>query len=111
MDATGAKYITVSFEYMVYQTDPTDLQIRYSGTTASDYRSDMWTILGATGSTLGSATGGKEAGTAGGTWHQYTATITDPTAFTTYFRLSFLSQNLDSRSQVWVDNIVITVYK
>ncbi|MCL5876376.1 MAG: hypothetical protein M1540_01010 [Candidatus Bathyarchaeota archaeon] len=111
MDATGAKYITVSFEYMVYQTSSSDFQIRYSGTTATEYMSDMWTILGANGATLGSATGGTSAYTPGGTRHQYTATITDPAAFTTYFRLSFMSQDFDSRSQVWVDNVVITIYK
>jgi hypothetical protein len=96
---------------MVYSTSANNLQIRYSGTTATQYSSDMWTILGANGANLGSATGGQPDGTAGGTWHQYTATITDSTAFTTYFRLSFMSQNMGSLSQVWVDNIVITIYK
>ena len=114
MDATGAKYITVTFEFMVYQTSSDSLQIRYSGTATSGYQTNMWTTLGSGGNSLGSTTtypGGVASGTSGGTWHQYTATITDTSAFTTSFRLSFLSQDMNSRSQVWVDNIVVTVYK
>jgi FlaG/FlaF family flagellin (archaellin) len=114
MDATGAKYITVSFEFMVYQTSSTNFQIRYSGSNSDTYQNGMWTTLGTNGGTLGDTTaypGGVSSGTSGGTWHQFTVTITDTSAFTSTFRLSFLSQNMNSRAQIWVDNIQVTMYK
>ena len=72
----------------------------------------MIRILG--GGTLGDTTrypGGVSSSTQGGTWHQYTAAITNPSAFTANFRLSLLSQNLNSRAQIWVDDIVVNMYK
>ena len=107
IDATGAKYITVTFWFRINQyTNPTDFQARYGGTVTNNYGSVQWNYLGADGSTLGDT-----ATYSPNVWHQYTVTITDTSVFTTDFRISFLSQSLSSRAAIWVDNVVITVYK
>jgi hypothetical protein len=106
IDATGAKYITVTFEFMIYQTQPTNFQVRYGGTVTNNYNSVNWKTLGTNGANLGDTSVYSPM-----VWHQYTVTIADTSVFTTDFRISFLSQSLSSRAAIWVDNVVITVYK
>jgi PKD repeat protein len=106
IDATGTKYITVTFEFMIYQTQPTNFQVRYGGTVTNNYNSVNWKTLGTNGANLGDTSVYSPM-----VWHQYTVTIADTSVFTTDFRISFLSQSLSSRAAIWVDNVVITVYK
>jgi PKD repeat protein len=102
IDATGAKYITVTFEFMIYQTQSTQFQIRYSGVVTNTYNNNNFILLASLGDTTAYPAS---------VWHQYTVTIADTSAFTTDFRISFLSQTLNSRAAIWVDNVVITVNK
>jgi hypothetical protein len=103
VDATGAAYITVSFYFRITGTDPTDFQIRYSGTASDNYNNVVWTNLGVN-------LGDRNVYTANA-WHYYSINITDTSAFTSYFRFQFLSQSLSSNAQIWVDNVQIVVNK
>jgi hypothetical protein len=99
LDASNAKYVTVTFWYSTYNTQSSNLQIRYSGVQTDTYSEGMWTNLGVN---LGSPTNG---------WQQYSVTISDPSAMTSYFRFQFLSQGMSSsRAAIWIDDVVITMY-
>jgi uncharacterized repeat protein (TIGR02543 family) len=102
LNAQGATAIIVSFDFRIYRTDPTDFQIRYSGDPYSDYNRVHWTNLGVN---LGDRSVYSE-----GTWHHYTITITDTSAFTSTFRFQFLSQSMyNSGEAIWVDNVQIVM--
>ena len=104
IDTTGAKYITVTFEFMINQyTQPNNLQLRYGVTVANDYNSVAWQNLG--------VNLGDTSVYSPNTWHQYTITIPNTIPFTTSFRLQFLSQNMSPTAAIWIDNIQITMYK
>jgi hypothetical protein len=98
LNTAGATAIHISFTYQVNNTAQTDFQVRWSGNPANADDNTWQTIAN-----LGN--------TAYNTWTPYSVTIynaTTPSAFTTHFRLQFLSQNLSSGEAIWVDNILIT---
>jgi PKD repeat protein len=103
-DATGAKYITVTFEFMINQyVDPTDFQVRYGVTVTNNYNDVDWHNLG--------VNLGDTSVYAPNVWHQFTVTIPNSPTFTTNFRFQFLSQTLSSSEAIYVDNVQITMYK
>jgi outer membrane biosynthesis protein TonB len=106
IDASDAKYITVTFKYMTHQTQPTNFHTRYSGSVTDDYCNVAWKTLGENGANLGD-----NSKCSPDQWHEYKVTITDISAFTNNFRLSFLSQDLNSRAAIWIDNVQITICK
>jgi hypothetical protein len=106
IDASDAKYITITFKYMTHQTQPTNFHARYSGSVTEDYCNVAWKTLGEHGANLGDNSKYSQD-----QWNEYKITITDISAFTNNFRLSFLSQDLNSRAAIWIDNVQITICK
>ncbi len=103
-DATGAKYVTVTFEFMINQyVDPADFQLRYGVTVTSNYDNVDWHNLG--------VNLGDTSVYSPNVWHQYTVTIPNSPVFTTNFRFQFLSQSMSPTAAIYVDNVQITMYK
>ncbi len=103
-DATGAKYVTVTFQFMINQyVQPSNFQIRYGVTVTSNYNSVNWINLG--------VNLGDTSKYSANEWHQYTVVIPNNPAFTSNFRFQFISQGMSSAAAIYIDDVTITMVK
>ncbi len=100
INAQGATYVTVDFDFKLQSTEASDFQLRYSGTRSDNYDSVVWSVAS---NTLG------DRSQYSASWNHVTLTITATSAFTDYFRIQFLS-SLNSGEAVYVDNVVIAIH-
>ena len=109
INAQGATVIHVSFWYRAYLTENGDLTLWYSGVRNPDAGPSPQNhdFKAVPNSNIGADTNGA--------WVYYSCTITDSSAFTSYFRFRFqslLSGELGGQvEQIWVDDVNITIDK
>jgi uncharacterized repeat protein (TIGR02543 family) len=113
LNSLGGTAIHVTFKFRVANTEPTDLQLRYSVNASTNYNDHRWISI-ASGTVDGVAHSGNIGDATANTWHTYACTIV-PTSgpsgsgpFTSSFRFQFYA-TLASGESVWVDDVAITM--
>lgn len=104
IDVTGAEAITISFDYRVQETKPTNFQLRY-------FDGAKWVTLRRNlGNPQPVIARNNYGGNPPETWYHYAVTIQGPFSITN-LQIQLFSQRLQNNAAVWVDNVKIIVYR